>query len=419
MAKVPFVILRASEFKLTLIFASAKIGIEESRLRLFLEAKLSKEVTATCRFLSRSDGPIINELLGDDVASFSARYEVAPLSDIAISEVSVKPQVAAVLCRAREIADHIQGESDPATNILAAKAAVLNGDMLLFRRVTQQMPSAGLAEVAAFAALSGRIGFVPRGPAIEGKGGISSSDFSVQRVLLGDEFSPARNAKDAMLQSDLLILDSGDFRKRKAVDKTIIEKGLRWRTPDYIKQIWVFEGLEVWKRHDNSAGEWYDLPTLWSEVERVDFSGCVLSSIGESSFVKCSKLREVILPDAVTEICRRGFDSCSSLKFVNVGGGLRTLGESAFFKCESLIEIVLPDTVAKVERRVFQGCTSLKVVNVGNGLKTLGEEAFSYCGRLIEIVLPDTVTEIGGSAFRYCGSLRVVKVGNGLKTLGE
>jgi hypothetical protein len=151
-------------FKKDLFLPSAKIGIVESRLRLFLEAEISGEVTAICRSISRSGpDPILFELLRDDVVSFSTRFELNPQSEIAVSGFSVKPLVAAVLCRARGIADHNQGESDSRTRISAAKAAALNDDLLLFRRIAApEMPAADLAEVSDFVIKMGRKAIMSR-----------------------------------------------------------------------------------------------------------------------------------------------------------------------------------------------------------------------------------------------------------------
>jgi hypothetical protein len=129
----------------------AKIEIEGGRVRFFREAEASCEVTAICRHLSHCiDDAIIRELLCDDVARFSTRSTV---SDMAIADVSVKPLVAAVLCRARGIADHILGKSGSTANVSAAKAAVLNNHPLLFRHAVQPTPDAHSEEVGEFDAL--------------------------------------------------------------------------------------------------------------------------------------------------------------------------------------------------------------------------------------------------------------------------
>jgi hypothetical protein len=82
-------------------------------------------------------------------------------------------------------------------------------------------------------------------------------------------------------------------------------------------------------------------------------------------------------------------------------------------------EVILPDTVAEISRGSFYSCTSLKVVKFGNGLKTLGGGAFCNCGSLIEIVLPDPVTEVGDFAFGSCSSLKTLSLGKFAGSLNQ
>jgi hypothetical protein len=160
------------------------------------------------------------------------------------------------------------------------------------------------------------------------------------------------------MRRDLLLLDGSDFGKQQTINKKIIDKCLGQRLSDQIKQICVLDRLRVWGRHDNSIEEWSCRPTLWPKVEVVNFSKSVLKSIEESSFLRSSKLREVILPHTVTEIGRGGFYCCTSLKVVKLGNGLKTLGVLAFYDCESLIEIVLPDSITDIGASAFHECSS-------------------------------------------------------------
>jgi hypothetical protein len=205
MAKAAFVILRSSEKKLASSVTTAKVGLGDSRLRLHREAKISGELTEISRLFSTSADPIINDLRRDDVKSFSARCEMAPQSDIAISGVSVKPLVAAVLFQARAIADHNRGESESGTNISVAKAAVLSNDMLTFLRVTQEMTNSELVDISDFAALTGHYAFVTGKPIFEdgvsvivGEGTTSSPGGSLQQVWLDEGLSAASSAKGVL-----------------------------------------------------------------------------------------------------------------------------------------------------------------------------------------------------------------------------
>jgi hypothetical protein len=297
----------------------SKVGIGASRSRLFREAEISDEVTAILRRLLGSEAdPILVELFRDDVRSFAKRFELDPESDIAISGFCIEPLVAAVLCRARGIADENHGKCGSTTRVSAAKAAVLNEDMLLFRRVTEQMPEADLAKVSDIAAKMGRHAFVSKGllrkyPAavIDATGGRSLSE-----VWLEDEFLPAFNAKNVLVQNELLIVDKSCLGGRNSVDKKVISDCLGSRTSNCIKQIWAFGGLKVWKGDDGWRGRSWGELGPWSEVKIVDFSRSSLTSIGEGSFMRSKKLVKLVLPDTVTEIRQGAFLTCDSLRTV-------------------------------------------------------------------------------------------------------
>jgi hypothetical protein len=407
----------------------AKFNIGYGRWRLSRDAEIFEEVTSICRRLSEAEDPILNGLLCDDVISFSIDYEVESQRHIMISGVCVELLVAAVLCRARAIADHIQAMSHSVTTtIRAAQAAVLNDDRLLFRRVTEQMTDGGVTTVSTFAARMARYGFIRNGATFRASASsISSahllnsrsnctSSCSRPSLWLDEDFFPASNAKDLVVRpvSDdgMLILDHADSPKQEAMDGMIIEKYVGLKNVAEIKQIRLFGEAKSWKRYD----EWR-MGGLWPGVENVDFSKSGLISIESWGLAANEKLAVVVLPDTLAEIGNLAFCGCDSLKIVNFGNGLKTLGESAFHSC-GLTEVVLPDTVTKIGNWAFASCKSLKLAKICGELRTLGQWAFGYCENMIEVVL-DSVIEIGRAAFSDCHSLKNVKVGNRLESSGD
>jgi hypothetical protein len=201
--------------------------------------------------------------------------------------------------------------------------------------------------------------------------------------------------------------------------ETLISKCLGSRGSETIVRIRAVCGPGKWTLQGAYTGDPWEAPGLWPEVRIVELSESAVSSIGESSFAKSSKLNRVVLPDIVTELGNYAFSCCHSLTTVKVGKGMRSLGNYVFYQCESLVEVVLPDIVTQIGVGAFCSCTSLNIVKVGNELETLGEKAFFNCGSLVEIVLPDTVREVGGEAFCNCFLLKSVKLGNGLWRLGN
>lgn len=110
-------------------------------------------------------------------------------------------------------------------------------------------------------------------------------------------------------------------------------------------------------------------------------------------------LKEVNLPDSVTEIRGQAFKNCFSLSTLKLPRRLVYLGGGAFYNCTSLEEISLPDTITYLGGEAFYRCTSLKTVHLPSSLPEIRGNTFEGCRALLQIEIPDTVTRIGGHAF--------------------
>lgn len=110
-------------------------------------------------------------------------------------------------------------------------------------------------------------------------------------------------------------------------------------------------------------------------------------------------IREVLIPDFVTEISQNGFKGCEYLEVVEFGEGLKVINESAFFSCVRLKEVRFPSTLREIHRLAFGNCSSLEKVEFNEGLEVIGNAAFNSCAMLKEVKLPTTLREIGDMAF--------------------
>lgn len=154
-----------------------------------------------------------------------------------------------------------------------------------------------------------------------------------------------------------------------------------------------------------------------------------LSSIALEVFGSCTSLKTIKLPETVTEIGYRAFIGCNSLEDINlenvkVVGGAGS-GSSAFEGCTSLKTANLESAI-KIHERTFSGCTSLENVKLDN-LEVLGREAFDSCTALQKVELPsikylgidveDNEEETwwaGGDAFVDCHALETLILGSSL-----
>jgi len=154
-------------------------------------------------------------------------------------------------------------------------------------------------------------------------------------------------------------------------------------------------------------------------------------------------------------ICYSALLNFQNLKTVDLNTGLKVIGNSSFGRCTNLKNIIIPDTVTKIEYAALADCNALEEITIpfvgeSNGLKGYGEqkgrlehlfagndyipdtltkvtvsnatiindEAFAYISTIKTVVLSETVKSIGNFVFRNCSSLESVVLKEGLTHLG-
>jgi uncharacterized repeat protein (TIGR02543 family) len=123
-----------------------------------------------------------------------------------------------------------------------------------------------------------------------------------------------------------------------------------------------------------------------SNVAKVEFAGNNLTTIGEKAFEDCT-FATITLPDSV-----------------------QVIGNSAFLNCRSLTDIVFPTSLQKIDRYAFMNCSGLTGLGLPSSLKTIAYGAFQGCTGITDLTIPDSVTTIDEYAFLSCSSLRTLTV---------
>ena len=131
--------------------------------------------------------------------------------------------------------------------------------------------------------------------------------------------------------------------------------------------------------------------------------------------------RVVILPDSVTSIGEGAYRGDTTITEFRAGTGSRLIeiGAEAFRGCTSLRRVELPGGVRKIGRAAFIYCASLEEINFPQGLERIGLNAFTRCANLREARLPDSVIELESYAFSDCEGLRAVRLPGNSSLLGE
>lgn len=164
--------------------------------------------------------------------------------------------------------------------------------------------------------------------------------------------------------------------------------------------------------------------------------------------IKDKMMKNIVVPDYVTEISENAFHNCSSLTSVTIGSGVTSIGSYAFYKCSSLQSLTIPNSVNSIGRLAFYGCTGLTeikynaincaglssenyvfyhagengtgiTVTIGKNVKKIPAYLFyptsvdsSYLPKITAVIFEEgSICEsIGDWAFSYCSSLTSVKV---------
>ena len=156
----------------------------------------------------------------------------------------------------------------------------------------------------------------------------------------------------------------------------------------------------------------------------IKFDGDV-TSIGDAAFLGCSSLTSVTIPDSVTTIGNLAFCDCSSLtefngKYASEDGRCLIIDGTLYsFLPAGLTEYTIPDSVTTIGNRAFDSCRSLTSIIIPDSVTTIGQYAFCQCHSLTSVTIPDSVITIGDAAFYVCSSLTSVTIGDSVTTIGE
>ena len=133
--------------------------------------------------------------------------------------------------------------------------------------------------------------------------------------------------------------------------------------------------------------------------------------IYNQTFLGCSALEKVVLPNGVTWIGNSAFERCRSLKEFVIPSGLQTLGANAFKDCTNLPNVKIPLGVTEIGNSAFEGCASMTEFTVHETMKKIGEYAFKDCVGLERLYWGNSVESVGAGAFENCTALETVRVG--------
>lgn len=163
----------------------------------------------------------------------------------------------------------------------------------------------------------------------------------------------------------------------------------------------------------------FAMPVITEKIGDEAFGGCLqlktvdfcnnVTDIGDYAFYGCDVLVEINIPNisAVT-VGAGAFKGCSSVKRVDISGGVTGLGAEAFAGNFWLERVDISYVEGALGAEAFSDCSNLGEINVPMGTVRIEEYAFSGCRKLGKVTLPSSLEEIGDYAFYGCTKLRAV-----------
>lgn len=124
-----------------------------------------------------------------------------------------------------------------------------------------------------------------------------------------------------------------------------------------------------------------------------------------TGFLGKTDITELHLPESITDIGEKAFESCTKLTSANFPSSLVTIGDRAFASTNLSGYLAFPDTLEHIGDDAFNVVTGITGFSWPANLKSVGSSAFSQCRALSgHLVLPENVT-FGDYAFGSCESI--------------
>ncbi len=179
-------------------------------------------------------------------------------------------------------------------------------------------------------------------------------------------------------------------------------------------------------------------------------------SKSHSLFIGGKELKELVIPEGITEVKPYAFYGLSALTEVTIPSTVKTFGSQAFTGCSSLkavntndlaawcdinfststsnpvttchtlkingqelSEVTIPEGATTIKQYVFSGCASISSMKLPSTLGSIGRYAFYNCTGLKTIEIPETVTTIGSSAFASCTGLSEITIPSGVTLIDQ
>ena len=177
-----------------------------------------------------------------------------------------------------------------------------------------------------------------------------------------------------------------------------------------------------------------------------------VTQIDNFAFSDWQEIKEIILPDSMTELKGQVLCGCNALAHIHISGGvtkidlfrfniLRSLAEitvsennSCFCSLDGVLytkdmktlvlcplcksSITIPESVTCIGEEALAGCFQITEIRFPSHLTAIKSYAFHGCG-IREAIIPESVTKLENGAFYYCRNLSRIKLPDGITEISD
>ena len=150
-------------------------------------------------------------------------------------------------------------------------------------------------------------------------------------------------------------------------------------------------------------------------LTRIELEKSNVTELVGATFMDCTSLDDVTLPNTLVSVGGGVFHGCKSLSNVTLSEEMTALNDYGimpetyfFYGCENLKQITIPANIETIGTNAFRDSGLQKITFAeGSKLTTISDSAFNG-SKLQSITISASVTEIGSSAFAGCTALEEV-----------
>lgn len=141
-----------------------------------------------------------------------------------------------------------------------------------------------------------------------------------------------------------------------------------------------------------------------------------VNSIAGGAFHSC-KLKNIVLPDSLTEPESHAFTSAANLETIKLPDGVVKIPDGLFSACYNLKSVVLSEKTEKIGSYAFSHCYELNAIKLPDNISSIGAGAFECCYKLEDVNIPQNLRDITLVLFHHCRSLRSVVLPKQIKII--